>query len=118
MENRKYISPIAIDLGGKNTGVFMCHYGAGDDPAHGIKKASVLVMPDDKSKMTYSQIARTATRHRIRSNKRRKLAKRLLKQIIEQGLSLNPDEKQWQKLNGYLNRRGYNRIESEIDLSP
>lgn len=117
MKKNTYISPLAIDLGGKNTGVYMVQYQVGEDPANSHKRASVLVMPEEGGRMTYSQVKRTATRHRIRGNKRRKMAKRLLRLVIEKALKLHPDNKQWERLNGFLNRRGYNRIVIDSDSS-
>lgn len=74
--------------------------------------------------MTWSQAGRTATRHRIRSNKRRKQAKRLMKLVLQELVKANSiqlDEHSWNKLweatKGLLNRRGYNRIESETDTT-
>lgn len=32
----KHISPIAIDLGSKHTGVFLAHYPSGTDPIEGV----------------------------------------------------------------------------------
>lgn len=110
------LSPIAIDLGGKNTGLYLTQYAESELPTHNHAIASTLVLPDDGKKMTWSQTARTATRHRIRSNKRRKLAKRLLKVVIEQGFRYPLNSKEWEALRGLLNRRGYNRLEVDIDL--
>ena len=120
-QNTRIISPIAIDLGAKYTGVFMTQYSSGEVPILN-NMAYTIVLPDDGGKMTWSQIGRTQARHRIRSNKRRKYAKRLLKLIIQDEIkknciSLEADQwKQfWNCLSGLLNRRGYNRIEAEFD---
>jgi len=119
---KKIISPIAIDLGAKNTGVFLSQYFEGEALQSHHSKAVTLVLPENASKMTYSQQARTATRHRIRTNKRRKLAKRLLKlavfKLMEKGdIQLTGVEwdKSWEALCGLMNRRGYNRINTELD---
>jgi CRISPR system subtype II-B RNA-guided endonuclease Cas9/Csx12 len=114
---KKIISPISIDLGGKYTGVYLPHYEAAEDPAHGEKLACVLTLPEDTDGLTYSQSGRTANRHRVRNSKRKKLAKRLMKVILEQGLEIRLEPHQQAKINGYLNRRGYSRVESDIDLS-
>src|SRR5690606_19332182 len=60
-----------------------------------------------------------------RSNKRRKQAKRLMKLVLQELVKANSiqlDEHSWNKLweatKGLLNRRGYNRIESETDITP
>lgn len=112
------ISPIAIDLGGKYTGIYMPHYEPGVIPDKADALMATLVLPEDGDKMTWSQAGRTATRHRIRSNKRRKLAKRLLKVTLEHLLSRPLIDKEWNALTGLLNRRGYNRLEIELDMAP
>lgn len=107
----KIISPIAIDMGAKNTGVYLNHFEPGEDPTtSGNKIGKTIVI--DGNKITWSQVSRTQTRHQIRNNKRRKLAKRLLRLILteEYGLALE-NGKQLEFLMGLLNRRGYNRIE-------
>ena len=96
----------------------MAQYPFGESLAQHHGKLTTLVMPEEGGKMTWSQAGRTATRHRIRSNKRRKLAKRLLKVTFTQGLSYKLNDSELEALNGLLNRRGYNRIETEIDRRP
>ena len=118
MSGNKIISPISVDLGGLYTGLFMAQYPHGESLSQHHGKLATLVMPEEGGKMTWSQAGRTATRHRIRSNKRRKLAKRLLKIIFTQGLSYKLNDQELEALNGLLNRRGYNRVETDIDRSP
>lgn len=118
MTDSKIISPIAIDLGGLYTGLYMSQYQYGESLAQHHGKLTTLVMPEEGGKMTWSQAGRTATRHRIRSNKRRKLAKRLLKVTFTQGLSYKLNDAELEALNGLLNRRGYNRVETDIDRRP
>ena len=113
----KIISPIAIDLGGKNTGVFYTQYDHGEVPAAEYCKAATIIMPEEGGKMTWSQVNRTATRHRLRSNKRAKLAKRLLRIVLESGYHIKLSPNLWDALCGLLNRRGYNRIEVELDMT-
>lgn len=113
----KTISPIAIDLGGKYTGLYMPHYLYGTLPESSRTVMATVVAAEDGGKMTWSQINRTATRHRIRSNKRRKLAKRLLRIVLAEALQRALTSKEWSALSGLLNRRGYNRLEVDIDLS-
>ncbi|WP_424946767.1 hypothetical protein [Candidatus Spongiihabitans sp.] len=73
----KIISPIAIDMGAKNTGVYLNHFVQGEDPTtSGNSLGKTIVI--DSQKITWSQVGRTQKRHQIRGNKRRKLAKRLL----------------------------------------
>mgnify|MGYP001942264871 CR=1 FL=1 len=118
----RVISPVAIDLGAKNTGLLLTQYAEGGALTREHSKAVTLVMPEEGGKMTWSQQARTATRHRLRSNKRRKMAKRLLKLSVQQLLTRHDvtltDEQWtqcWEALCGLLNRRGYNRLETELD---
>ncbi len=112
----KFISPIAVDLGGRYTGVYINHYVAGD-LSNEAAKMFTIVLPEDGDKMTWSQAARTATRHRIRSNKRRKLAKRLMRVVLRHQLGRALKKEEDEALNGLLNRRGYNRLEAELDTS-
>lgn len=123
MSKIDYISTINIDLGARYTGVYLNTYEYGVLPDSGI--GMTLCLPEDGGKMTWSQAGRTATRHRIRSNKRRKQAKRLMKLVLQELVKANSiqlDEHSWNKLweatKGLLNRRGYNRIESETDITP
>lgn len=111
------ISPIAIDLGGKYTGVYMPHYVHGVLPSKDDASMTTLVLSEDGDKMTFSQTERTATRHRVRSNKRRKLAKRLLRVAMSELLGRETNSAEWNALSGLLNRRGYNRLEIDLDLS-
>ncbi len=112
------LSPIAIDLGGKYTGLFMAHYEQGEDPAHSHREALILCLPQEGSDMVWSQRPRTQRRHLVRNNKRRKLARRLLSLLLVHALNLQPNPEQWNRLNGYLKRRGYNRLQVELDLQP
>lgn len=106
---RKIISPIAIDMGAKNTGVYLNHFEQGEDPTtSGNIQGKTIVI--DSTNITWSQAGRTQKRHQIRTNKRRKLSKRLLKLILNE-YDIKLDLKQQKYLNGLLNRRGYNRIE-------
>jgi len=113
----KIISPIAIDMGGKYTGIYMPHYLRGTLPEPENSVMATIVASEDGDKITWSQINRTQTRHRIRSNKRRKLAKRMLMVVLQHALNRELTANEWNALSGLLNRRGYNRLEVEIDLS-
>ncbi len=110
---REIFSPVAVDLGAKFTGVFMAHGSDGEnllEPA-----AAVIVTPQDGKSITWSQAARRQRRHQQRCIKRRKLAKRLLRLLLTEvaGRPLSHDEVK--AVSGLLNRRGYNRLEAEID---
>lgn len=122
MKNADYVSTINIDLGARYTGVYVNTYEYGEFPSSGI--GVTLCLPEEGGRMTWSQSGRTSTRHRIRSNKRRKQAKRLMKLLIKELLINNKIQLRnetwlnlWEATKGVLNRRGYNRIEAEVDLS-
>ncbi|MFP4615256.1 MAG: type II-B CRISPR-associated RNA-guided endonuclease Cas9/Csx12 [Thiohalorhabdus sp.] len=114
------ISPVAVDLGARYSGVFMADFSPGEDPASGAREGRVLhVNPDNYELM---QRNRRQMRHMRRNHKRRKLAKRLARLILEQhyGLDLLADIGGNQRLgdfiNGLLNRRGYTYgVDDETD---
>lgn len=111
-----FISTISLDLGARHTGVFLSHYESGTDLAHGHHQAITLVIPENGNGITWSQVSRTQARHRVRNYKRRKMAKRLLRVLIEEGLGHRLQAKEWNALSALLNRRGYNRVQAEIDI--
>jgi len=74
------ISPIAIDLGARHTGVYLAHYASGFNPAEGLREGHLITAPDGGKQ--WSQAERTAKRHQRRGYKRAKLAKRLLHVIL------------------------------------
>ena len=105
----KIISPIAIDMGAKNTGVYLNHFEQGEDPtSSGNTQGKTIVI--DSTNITWSQADRTGKRHQIRTNKRRKLSKRLLKLVLNK-YNIKANQAQSEYINGLLNNRGYNRIE-------
>jgi hypothetical protein len=111
----KIISPIAIDMGAKNTGVYLNHFEQGEDPTtSGNRQGKTIVI--DGASITWSQAGRTQKRHQIRTNKRRKLSKRLLKLVLNE-YGIKPDLKQQEYLNGLLNRRGYTYLVEGLDES-
>ena len=112
-EPLKIISPIAIDMGAKNTGVYLNHFEQGIDPTNSNNAQGTTTIIDS-GKITWSQIARRQKRHQIRTGKRRKLSKRLLKLILtdKEAYKLNNiTQEQLEFLMSLLNHRGYNRIE-------
>lgn len=120
MESSKYIFPVGIDMGAKYTGVFMLSHLDGVLPTAADATAMTIVNSD---KIHYSMKHRTAVRHRVRSKKRFVLARRLLNlivdhQLMKAGFVLSAQGKSQltEALSGYLKRRGYSRIETEIDL--
>ena len=60
--SKEFISPIAIDLGAKNTGVFFAHYQAGESIKNIEKKGAVYQI----DKYTLLMANRTAKRHQRR----------------------------------------------------
>jgi len=108
------ISPIAIDMGAKNTGIYLNHFEEGEDPttSHNAVGSTLVI---DSNSITWSQEQRTTKRHQVRTSKRRKLAKRLLHLILQQHYGLNLAQGQIAFLNGLLNRRGYTYLVEELD---
>lgn len=109
------VSPIAIDMGAKNTGIYLNHFEQGECPTtsrHSIGQTLVI----DGNNITWPQKSRTDKRHQVRTGKRRKLAKRLLHLILQQ-YKFNLDQKQIEFLNGLMNRRGYTYLVDDLDES-
>lgn len=122
MQAKKHRTAIGIDLGAKYTGVVIANYTPGEELTQEDLTAFTVVMPDSE-KMTLSQAQRTAVRHRIRGKKRFNLARRLANLLINEklaasniSLSLEEQKKMTEAVSGLLRRRGYSRIESEINL--
>ena len=115
----KYISPVAIDLGAKYTGVFFAHYPSGTDPAEGARSGYLITAPDGGKQ--WSQRDRTANRHQRRGYKRAKLAKRLLHAILKEVFKLDlehpmgPNQAAAGWFNSLLNNRGYTYLSEEIN---
>ncbi len=108
----KYISPIAIDLGAKNTGVVFTHYKEGEEPQS--HKGTTFVL--DVNNFTVSQKDRLVNRHRMRGEQRRKLAKRLFFLILEKEYGLKQEQtKIWELIRGLLNRRGFTYLQEESE---
>src|SRR3989344_4627410 len=115
----KYISPVAIDLGAKYTGVFLAHYPSGTDPVEGARLGWLITAPDGGKQ--WSQRERTAKRHQRRGYKRAKLAKRLLRVILAEVFKLDlehpmgPNQVAADWFNSLLNNRGYTYLSEEIN---
>ncbi len=123
MQSKEFRTAVGIDLGAKYTGVVIANSKPEENLTQEDLSAFTIVMPDS-DKMTLSQAQRTAVRHRIRGKKRFNLARRLAMLIIGEklascNLSLTATEqaKMTEAVSGLLRRRGYSRIESEIDLT-
>jgi len=115
--SKRFISPIAIDLGAKNTGVYFAHYPAGstlgvfEEP--GTKTGKVYQL--DSNNYTYLMANRTAKRHQRRGFDRRQMAKRLFKLIWCKHFKLPWDKDVQQTISFLLNRRGFSFLTEEYD---
>ena len=114
-----FISPISIDLGAKNTGVYFAHYKAGtslNDFSKDESNRQGKVYDLDKNSYTLLMANRTANRHQRRGHDRRQLVKRLFKLIWTKHFKLDWNE-DIQKVVGFLfNRRGFSFVQEEFDL--
>ena len=113
MPKNLIISPISIDLGAKNTGVYFAHYSAGSSLEDIEKEGKVYRL--DKDKYTLMMVSRTAARHRRRGYKRRQMVKRLFRLVWceEFGLEWNDDIQQ--SVSFLLNRRGFSFLTEEYN---
>ena len=116
MPSKEFVSPIAIDLGAKNTGVYFAHYPKGisslDDENF---KKSGKVYRLEKDSYSLLMANRTAKRHQKRGYDRRQMAKRLLKLIWEKHFGLTWDKDVQQSLSFLLNRRGFTFLTEDYD---
>ena len=110
---RNLISPIAIDLGTRNSGIVHLSYEVLNNKLEINSSKGELIQIDIKNKI-WSQASRRITRHRIRNYKRRKLAKRLLIVILENHFRIKIKDLNFREkdaLFGLLKRRGYTFFE-------
>lgn len=112
-KNNEFISPIAIDLGAKNTGVYFAHYPAGSKLEQIDKHGKVYQL--DRGSYTYLMANRTATRHQRRGFDRRQMAKRLFKLIWEKHLDLPWNKDVQQTISFLMNRRGFSYLQEDYD---
>ena len=105
----KIISPIAIDMGAKNTGVYYAKYERGTTFKNIEKHGQVLVYGNDNTSLLKK---RTSNRHVRRGYQRKKLAKRLLMIILKEYFGF-PAEKHTQAIGFLMNRRGFSFLEEE-----
>ncbi len=110
-----FISPVSIDLGAKNTGVYFAHYPADCSLDSSDFKKSGKVYQLGKDKYTLLMAGRTAARHRRRGYDRRQMVKRLFKLIWEKHLKLPWDKDTQQTISFLLNRRGFTFLTEEYD---
>lgn len=102
----KMIIASAIDFGAKNTGVYYAKYPE-KSPFEKIEKLGEVV---EHKEYTVLLKDRTAARHARRNYTRTKLAKRLLRVILEQRFKF-PVREHMQALGFFMNRRGFTYIE-------
>ena len=102
MNKQYYYSPIAVDMGAKNTGVYMPQY-ADETRLEDIKEKQACTI--SHSKLTLMMTERTAKRHQKRGYDRRQQAKRLARLVLINAFGLNFDEHQ-AAISFLLNRRG------------
>ncbi len=111
-KRQSVISPISIDLGAKNTGVYFAHYSAGSS-VHDIEKWG-RVYRLEKDDYTLLMTKRTMARHQRRGYKRRKMVKRLFRLIWCQEFGLKWDDSVQQTVSFLLNRRGFSYLTDEF----
>ncbi|MEA2050140.1 MAG: hypothetical protein U9O56_05365 [Campylobacterota bacterium] len=97
---------IAIDMGAKNNGVFIVK----SDANKIIDKKATNIIVDN---INFSKKSRRENRHKDRNYKRRKLAKRLLKELINID---SFDVTQQELILGLLNNRGYTFISTSTEF--
>ena len=109
----RIISPIAIDLGAKSTGVYFAHYPEGCRIEDIEKEGGVYELERDSYKLLMAD--RTAARHQKRCYDRKKMVKRLFKLIWEKHFGLDWDGHVQQATSFLFNRRGFSFLTEEYD---
>ena len=110
---KEIISPVAIDLGANNTGVYSAHYKSGSSLDEIDKEGRVYHLERDS--YTLLMAKRTASRHQRRGYDRRRMAKRLFKLIWEKHFGLSWNKEVQQTISFLLNRRGFSFLTEEHD---
>ena len=111
--SKNFVSPLAIDLGATNTGVYFAHYLEGSSPSKIQRKGKVYQLKRDSYKLLMND--RTAKRHQRRGFKRRKMVKRLLKLIWQEHFRFPWDEDTQKTLSFLIGRRGFSFLTEEYD---
>ena len=104
MNEKIFFSPVAIDLGAKNTGVYMPQYLQGSkikDIAKSDKRGYTL----SHNQLTLMMVGRTSKRHQRRGYDRKQMAKRLARLVLINGFGFNFDKHQ-EAISFLINRRG------------
>ena len=117
-QQKQIIHPIAIDLGSKNTGVYVAHYPAGTTllagkPGQLAQRGKVYSLAKDA--YTLLMVERTQIRHQRRGIDRRKMVKRLFKLIWHKHFELPWDKDVQQSISFLLNRRGFTFLTEEYN---
>jgi len=99
---------IAIDMGAKNNGIFIVK---SEGSKILQKKATNIVI--DNNNINFSKKSRRENRHKDRNYKRRKLAKRLLEELID--LKAYSREHK-ESIFGLLNNRGYTFLSTQSEF--
>ena len=110
---KNFISPISIDLGAKNTGVYFAHYPEGSSLDKIEKTGKVYQLK--KNSYTLLMAGRTAARHQRRGHDRRQLVKKLFKLIWEEHLKLPWNKNTQQTISFLFNRRGFTFLNEEYE---
>ena len=97
---------IAIDMSAKNNGVFILKSEA--DKIIDKKATNIII-----DNINFSKKSRRENRHKDRNYKRRKLAKRLLSELIDFNVF---DEKQQESILGLLNNHGYTFLSTSSEF--
>ena len=115
-KDKSIISPIAIDLGAKNTGVYFAHYPENISSLSDkrFEKSGKVYQLEEKS-YTLLMANRTAKRHQKRGYDRRQMAKRLFKLIWEKHFKFPWDKDVQQTISFLLNRRGFTFLKEEYN---
>ena len=113
-KDKSVISPIAIDLGAKNTGVYFAHYPAGSHVNEIKKEGRVYQL--DQNDFTLLMQNRTAKRHQKRGYDRRQMAKRLFKLIWHEEFGFEWNSEIEQTVGFLFNRRGFSFLTEEYDV--
>ena len=107
-------SNIAIDLGGKYTGLVSYTNTISQMPND--VSAMIINMQEQGSKMNYTVKDRTAVRHHTRAVDRFKKARKLIFLVISSAINRKLSSKEQEAIASLLKRRGYTRLETEIDI--
>ena len=113
MSKKLIISPVSIDLGAKNTGVYFAHYPAGSSIEDIEKDGKVYQLERDN--YTLLMTNRTAKRHQRRGYDRRQMVKRLFKLIWVKHFGLEWDKNVHQTTSFLFNRRGFSFLSEEYN---